>query len=311
MTSYSPPDYSPPTPRPPDLPPPEDRPYFGGGPPWYVAVAGVVLLAILALVVVILVRGDDDQQIETALPTTTSTTEPPTTASSATTSTVSSTTQTSASSTSGTATTVSSTTTTAPTTTTTATTTTTIDPNLYLPAVWPWFDSGVRYVNPMAAARGFAEDSVGFDNPVVGPFQQGDSRSGEVEVRPTADGPVTVVLVRQLGPDDTWWVLGSATANIEVDEPDALDEISSPLTVSGRALAFEGTVDVEVRGDGSTSPLVAGFVTGGGTEMAPFEGTFTFTSPGQGGGAVVFLTLSAENGQVWEAAVVRVQFAGQ
>ena len=50
----------------------------------------------------------------------------------------------------------------------------------------------------MSAARGFATDYVGFTDPIVGEFQQGDARSGEVPVQATVIGPITTVLVRQL-----------------------------------------------------------------------------------------------------------------
>lgn len=178
-------------------------------------------------------------------------------------------------------------------------------------AVWPLASTAQRFEDPVAAARSFAVDYVGFTDPVMGEFLQGDSRSGEVEVRAVPDGPVTTVFVRQLGPDDSWWVLGSATANIEVDEPAALATISSPVTLAGRARAFEGTVNVEVRADGTEEPLATDFVTGRGDgTLGPFSKDVAFPSPGSGGGAVLFTTLSMENGQVWEAGVVRVSFGG-
>jgi hypothetical protein len=138
---------------------------------------------------------------------------------------------------------------------------------------------------------------------------QGDARSGEVEVRPMADGPATTVFVRQLGTDGTWWVLGSATADITADAPVAGDPITSPVTVSGTALAFEGNVAVEVREDGRRSPLGSGFATGGGDVPRPFTAEVAFTPPTTGHGAVLFLTRSEEDGRVWEAAVVRVAFS--
>jgi hypothetical protein len=173
-------------------------------------------------------------------------------------------------------------------------------------AVWPVEGSDVSYADPVSAAGGFATDFVGFTAPVVGEFQQGDARSGEVEVRPRADGPVTTVLVRQLSGEDTWSVLGAVTASIELTEPATSAVISSPVTVRGSALAFEGTVVVQVREDGRREPLGEGFVTGGGDVMRPFEGTVDFAPPSQERGALVLLTESAEDGQVWEAAVVRV-----
>jgi Immunoglobulin-like domain of bacterial spore germination len=210
------------------------------------------------------------------------------------------------------------TTTLAPTTTATPTTepSTTITTATAVPApvdtstaVFPYASGAVRYADPADAARGFAVDFVGFTDPLVGEFMQGDARSGEVEVRPTTDGPVTTVFVRQLGPDDTWWVLGSSTANITTDAPGPGEAISSPVTVSGNALAFEGTVNVEVRQDGARQPIGTGFVTGGGDVLRPFSGEIDYSTPTAQYGAVVFLTRSEEDGRVWEAAVLRVSFA--
>jgi hypothetical protein len=253
------------------------------------AVLGVVALALVVGAIVV-IGGDDD---EVATEGTTSTTAAPTTTTPAPT------------------TTAPATTTSTPSTTASTTTTPVVVPDAYRTAVWPWYDDDLRYDDPVEAARGFAEDFIGFADPVVGEFQQGDSRSGEVEVRPVEDGPVTTVLVRQVGDDDTWWVLGSATANIEVDLPTAMSAVDDPLLTEGRASAFEGTVEVEIRVDGEPEPLGTGFVTGSGdATLGPFEGEIRWPNPGGGWGAVVFLTRSAENGQVWEAGVLRVGFIG-
>lgn len=217
--------------------------------------------------------------------------------------------------------------TTDPTTTTTATVTSTSlpdsttsptvpstlrpEPDTYATAVWPWPDSSQRFTDPVEAARSFAVDFVGFTDPIMGAFRQGDSRSGEVEVRPEAIGPVSTVFVRQLGADDTWWVLGSATANIEVNQPSALDAISAPVTLSGRANAFEGNVNVTVRVDGQDRAVAEGFVTGMMGDMGPFESAQDFPNPQTGAGALVFRTLSAKDGSVWEAGVIRVRFSPQ
>ena len=175
-------------------------------------------------------------------------------------------------------------------------------------AVFPDAAADARFDDPVAAAQAFAVDFLGFTDPVVGEFLQGDSRSGEVELRPLADGPVTTVFVRQLGPDDTWWVLGAGTANITVDTPAAHATITAPVAVTGSALAFEGTVDVEVRQDGARQPLGTGFVTGGGDVMRPFTGQVDFSPPSATYGALVLASHSAIDGRVWEATVVRVQF---
>jgi hypothetical protein len=199
--------------------------------------------------------------------------------------------------------------TTTPTTEPTTVPTTAVVPVDTSTAVWPWASSTVRYTDPVAAARGFAVDFVGFTDPVVGAFQQGDSRSGEVEVRPVANGPVTTVFVRQLGTDGTWWVLGSATANIQLTSPSAGAVVTSPVTLAGTSTAFEANVSVAVHQDGSTTPLAETFVMGGSMgEMAPFTGEVAFTAPSAEYGAIVLSTASMEDGRMWEASVVRVRF---
>ena len=232
----------------------------------------VVAIAIVALIVVVLT--DDDGEVSTS-PTTTS--GAPTTTSTSTT------------------------------TSTTSTTTTTMPSGAADTAVWPAPGSGIAVTDPVEAARRFATEFVGFSDPVLGGYQGGDSRSGEVEVRPRAGGPVTTILLRQLGTDGSWSVLGTATANIEVDEPAGLATIANPVRLSGRAFAFEGNVAVDIRADDGTI-LATNHVTGRGDQMGPFASELGYAAPPTERGAVLFRTYSAENGQVWEAGVVRVRF---
>ncbi|MFN8034627.1 MAG: Gmad2 immunoglobulin-like domain-containing protein [Acidimicrobiia bacterium] len=178
-------------------------------------------------------------------------------------------------------------------------------------AVWPFASGDVRFRDPVTAARSFATTYLGFTSPTLGPFAQGDSRSGEVDVRPTPSGPVTTVFVRQLTRDDTWWVLGAANAHLDLQSPPALAAVSSPVTLSGRSTAFEATVNVEIRQDGTLEPLQADIVMGGSMgEMAPFSKSIAFPAPVADAGAVVLRTLSARDGTTEEASVVRVRFAG-
>jgi len=186
-------------------------------------------------------------------------------------------------------------------------------------AVWPWAASATRYSDPVAAARGFATDLVGFTSPVVGEFRQGDARSGEVDVRPRADRPPTTVLVRQI--NGSWWVLGSTTADIQVTAPAGGATITSPVTMAGTSTAFEATVNVHLVADGAANtpasagapaaPLASTFVMGGSMgDLLPFTGSLDFASPGaETSGALVFLTFSPEDGSVVNATTVRVHFA--
>ncbi len=245
--------------------------------------ATTALLAVIVLLLIVFIAGgDDDDGTETTDVTSTSIDAPTTLA----------------------------TTTTTVGTTTTGPTTTVLPAGDTATAVWPWVESDVRYADPVEAARGFALDFIGFTEPLIGEFVQGDSRSGEVEVWSIETFAPTTVFVRQLGPDDTWWVIGSATENIVVDAPQPLATIASPFTVAGRSSAFEGTVAVEIRADGVDEPIFESFVTGGGSDgLGPFVEEFAWPNPGAGSGAIVFQTTSSDDGRIWEAGVIRVVFA--
>lgn len=232
--------------------------------------------AAVAAVVGVIVLTDDDPQVDTVAPTTTTTPPDATT-----------------------------TTTTAEATTTTAFAPT-VDPAI---PVWPRVHSAQRFDDPEAAARSFAIDFVGMTDPIIGAFQQGDSRSGEVPVQPRENGPVSTVLVRQLE-DSTWFVIGSTTDDIRLDTPEALSDIDCPVRLTGEALAFEGTVQVSIRDDYTDEGIGTGFVTGGGGPSAPFDGEvecdLDLLDDGVHFGSIVLTTESGEDGSVWQMVVVRV-----
>ncbi len=194
--------------------------------------------------------------------------------------------------------------------TTTSSTTTTSIVAQPATAVWPFATSLMRFTDPSTAAYSFAVDYLGFAQPVIGAFQRGDTRSGEVPVRATPNGPVTTVMVRQLTSDNTWWVLGAASASINVTAPQALASVSSPLALSGRSSAFEAVVNVDLRQDNSLVPVVRTTVMGGSMGvMGPFAKSVTFSAPTASAGALVLRTFSAKDGSVVEASVLRVVFA--
>lgn len=191
---------------------------------------------------------------------------------------------------------------------TTPTTPTTAPPLDTSTAVWPWASTDTRYVDPVEAARGFAVEIARFADPIVGDYRSADAMSGEVEVRATDSGPVTTVFVRQLT-DRSWWVLGSASGNIVVEQPTAGAVVTSPVHLAGRSRAFEARVDVTVLEDGSAVPLGRGYVLGSGDdELRPFAADHAYDEPRAGYGAIVFSTTSAEDGGVLEASVMRVRF---
>ena len=271
----------------------------GGAPKRWPLIAGAIALVAALVVALLLITSDDDETTDSV-----ATTEAPVTTVVSDTTEVPATTE-SPATTQAPETTEPAATTEAP--TTEPTTTVAPVPDQVRTAIWPWFATDLRYGDPVEAAMGFATDYLGFADPIASEFMSGDSRSGEVEIRSVFTGPATVVFVRQLTDDDSWWVLGAVSENITIDEPEALAEVTSPLTVSGTALAFEGTVDVQLRADGNGEPIFEGFVTGsGGPEPGPYSETFEFTSPGESGGALVMLSRSAEDGSVLEASALRI-----
>lgn len=191
------------------------------------------------------------------------------------------------------------------TTTSTSTTTTTV-PLDSSSAVFPvgasTYDSGA------AVARAFVVDYVGFTDPIIGTFAQGDARSGEVPVRATDGGVVTTVIVRQLD-GRNWWVLGASSPNLVLESPATGAAITSPVTLRGRSTAFEAQIRTEVRQDGTAPPLGSGTAMGGSMgEMGPFTDVLSFTAPSAPRGAIMLSTRSMKDGTIAEATVVRIAF---
>jgi hypothetical protein len=116
------------------------------------------------------------------------------------------------------------------------------------PAIWP--AAGVVFDEPEAAAADFVTEALGVPAK-LGEFRQGDARSGEIEVyvaddeivAPTA--PRSVLLLRQLGPDDGWFVIAAANDNAAISSPEAGAEVpAGPLDAEGVAQGFEASVSV-------------------------------------------------------------------
>lgn len=209
------------------------------------------------------------------------------------------------------------TTTEAPTTTTEPTTTTTVESTTTVPfqtvdpsvPVFPDPTTSRRFDDPVALVQAFATDLVGYSDPIVGELMQGDSRSGEVELRGFAEGDPTIVLVRLLE-DDTWFVIGAVTDSIQLTTPEPGDQITSPQALAGSAYAFEGTVDVRLFADGDTEPIAETFVTGRGDGvLGDFTGELTFSAPpGVTHGVLVLSSGGGEDGAPIYAQVLRVAF---
>ena len=123
---------------------------------------------------------------------------------------------------------------------------TTVAPEMQ-PAIWPGPD--VVFTTPEAAATDFLTNVFG-DGPVLGEFMAGDSRSGEFEVFASVegaplDGVRSVLFMRQLGPDDGWFVLSAASDVATITTPESMATVAAgPLTVEGVGTGFEATIVV-------------------------------------------------------------------
>ena len=196
-------------------------------------------------------------------------------------------------------------------TTTTAPTTTTTAPvvSQTATAIWPTIASSVRYATPAAAASGFALAYLHMTDPIVGAYRAGDTRSGEVPVRGSAGGPETTVLVRQVTSDASWWVIGAATQDITINTPSTLARVSSPFAISGVSRAYEAVVNISLREDDVSAPLATGTTMGGSMgQLGPFHSSLAFQTPTSTYGALVLYTISAKDGSVASASVIRLRF---
>lgn len=130
------------------------------------------------------------------------------------------------------------------------------------PAIWP--APGVVFATPEEAAADFVSAVlISEGDPVLGEFQEGDVLSGEIEVLfagETGDlePPLTagVLLLRQIGPTDGWYVIAATSDGAVIDTPPALAEVpAGAVTVSGEGRGLEGTLAVSAfrPGDGAAT----------------------------------------------------------
>jgi hypothetical protein len=155
------------------------------------------------------------------------------------------------------------------TTTPEGTTTTAAPAGLEQPAIWP--AAAVVFATPEEAAEDFVSTVLGVP-PTLGEFQQGDARSGEIEVfSPGEGGGANVVrgllLLRQLGPDDGWFVIAAVNENAAYTVPASGTEVpAGPLEVEGLARGFEANVVLTARVAGTDTDLDQVITSGGAFE---------------------------------------------
>lgn len=191
-------------------------------------------------------------------------------------------------------TTTSPTTTVPPVTTSPATAPTTTAPTDGIVAVWPTSDLVIS--TPEEAAAGFVRAV--FDvEPVLGAFQQGDSRSGEIEVLPPVEAsggtPRSVLFLRQLGPANGWFVIGAGSDVDSISNPSTGSTVpAGALTVEGLGTGFEATIVVRafLAGDPTNELDRQVVMAGNFGETAPYVTTLDLS--GAETGDVVVLLVS-------------------
>jgi Immunoglobulin-like domain of bacterial spore germination len=155
-------------------------------------------------------------------------------------------------------------------------------------ALWP-DPAGDLFTDPVDAARSFVVTVIGVDDPPLSAFLEGEPGAGEVEVfgrgedGGTLDRVVATVSVRQLD-GEHWFVTAAGSTDVQIDAPEPLAGVSSPVHVEGRGHGFEGTIGVELHGRSSSAPALAeNFTTAGsGGELEPFAVDLDVEAPAEG-----------------------------
>jgi len=198
--------------------------------------------------------------------------------------------------------------------TTTTTTTAPAAPTALDQALWPAPEQARAKSTPRGVVHAFVEKFVGMENPVIGEFEEGEPRAGEVPVlRRGEDGLATdrvvaIVAVRKLD-GKRWFVTAALSDEIDLESPEVLDEIASPVRVQGQGVAHEGNIVVSLHKAFRRKPLARQSVIAGATKRVGFSANLAFERPSVSAGAILVRT-GAPLGRADTFAAFPVRFAG-
>ncbi len=163
--------------------------------------------------------------------------------------------------------------------------------------LWPTAD--VVFATPEEAAADFVREVlIAEGEPELGEFQQGDARSGEITVffpgesegaTPSERG---LLALRQLGPDDGWFVIAASSIGASIVTPAASAEVAAgDLDVAGEARGFESTVVVSAFPAGDVGTLLDQEIASGGAfaDVEPYSATLDLTGAAPGETVVILV----------------------
>jgi Immunoglobulin-like domain of bacterial spore germination len=152
--------------------------------------------------------------------------------------------------------------------------------------LWP-DPAGELTTDPLDAVRGFLVQQLDIADPPLSQFRETEPGVGEVDVHArgeagqTLDRIASTVTLRRLD-GVHWFVTAAISGDLEIDTPEPLATVSSPVAVSGRARGFEGTVNARVldRFDGGGVESDSAVGTGGSDSLEPFSAEVSFVASG-------------------------------
>lgn len=172
-------------------------------------------------------------------------------------------------------------------------------------AIWPFASAHRTFSTPEEAAKTFAVDYLGMTN-----VHMSSASGGVVDVFPNANATAVTHLHVMQQSSGGWVVLSANADEIAVDTPKPGDPLSPSMTISGKSIAFEATVGIQLRPLGSTIPVFEGNTNGGSTEVQPFSTTITPPATDQPLVLVVFEGDASGAGAVTKATVIPLSAAG-
>lgn len=180
-------------------------------------------------------------------------------------------------------------------------------------ALWP--AASVVFTSPKAAAEDFVVQVLGVP-PEISEFMAGDSRSGEIIVYSPGSPPSPrgLLLLRQLGPNNGWFIIGTINDLALITSPESGTSVTAgPLTIEGLAEGFEATVIVEAFIAGRSEPILDREVTFAGNfgTPGPFQVTLDLSAANPGDTVLILVRggvgLETDPGQFGAIAVLIVE----